>query len=122
MTKKPFGMLPDGRQAYLYTIRCGDLEAAISDFGATLVSLLVPDKAGNLADVVLGYDDAAAYAASSEFLGATVGRNANRIRGGTFCLNGKTYNLERNHCGNNLHSGSDSYSFRIYISRACEAE
>ena len=57
MTKKAFGVLPSGEQAYLYTIRCGQMEAAITDFGATLVSLIVPDKAGNLADVVLGFDE-----------------------------------------------------------------
>ena len=114
MTGKPFGQLPDGKQAHLYCIRCGDLEAAVTDFGATLVSLLVPDKEGRIADVVLGFDNAADYAASSAFLGATVGRNANRIAGGSFVLNGRTYTLEQNNNGNNLHSGSASYAFRMW--------
>ena len=114
MTGTPFGQLPDSKQAHLYRIRCGSLEAAITDFGATLVSLLVPDKEGRIADVVLGFDNAADYAASSAFLGATVGRNANRIAGGSFVLNGRTYTLEQNNNGNNLHSGSASYAFRMW--------
>ena len=114
MTKKPFGTLPNGEQASLYTI-CGDgLEATISDFGATLVSLMVPDQSGNLADVVLGFDEAAPYGASGAYMGATVGRNANRICGSTFTLNGKTYHLSKNDNGNNCHSGPDSYSFRMW--------
>lgn len=95
MTVKPFGLLPDGRQAHLYKIRFSSLEAEITDFGATLVSLTVPGPQGNRADVVLGFDSAADYAASSAFLGATVGRNANRIAGASFSLNGKTYTLEK---------------------------
>lgn len=114
MARKTFGQLPDGSQAYLYWIRCGNLEAAITDFGATLVSLLVPDRQGRLADVVLGFDNAADYAASDAFLGATVGRNANRIAGGSFVLNGKSYTLEQNNNGNNLHSGCASYAFRMW--------
>ena len=114
MTAKPFGLLPDGRQAHLYKIRFGSLEAEITDFGATLVSLTVPDSQGNCADVVLGFDSAADYAASGAFLGATVGRNANRIAGASFSLNGNAYTLEKNNNGNNLHSGSDSYAFRLW--------
>ena len=52
-----FGKLPSGEDTHLYTISCGGLSAAVTDFGATLVSLMVPDKNGNLADVVLGFDD-----------------------------------------------------------------
>ena len=114
MLVKSFGQLPDGRQACLYTIRFGNLEAAVTDFGATLVSLLVPDKEGHLADVVLGFDSAAGYAAYRAFMGATIGRNANRIAGGSFSLNGKTYALETNNKGINLHSGRDSYAFRMW--------
>ena len=114
MNKKPFGFLPDGEQAHVYTITGGGLEAAITDFGATLVSLMVPDKAGNMADVVLGFEEAAAYIENGAYLGATVGRNANRIGGAAFTLNGKTYNLNKNDYGNNCHSGPDSYSFRLW--------
>ena len=59
--KKSFGMLPGGEAASLYTITGGGLTACITDFGATLVSLFVPDRDGKLSDVVLGYDSAAEY-------------------------------------------------------------
>ena len=114
MNTRPFGVLPSGEQAHLYTIRCDNMEASITDFGATLVSLIVPDRAGKPADVVLGFDDVSGYVASDAFFGATVGRNANRIAGAAFQLGGTTYHLEPNNNGNNLHSGSDSYAFRIW--------
>lgn len=111
--RKPFGVLPDGQQAALYTITGGGLQASVSDYGAVLVSLLVPDKDGNLADVVLGFDDANGYANCTTFLGATVGRNSNRISKAKFALNGITYTLAGNDNGNNLHSG-DCYCFRMW--------
>lgn len=109
-----FGNLPSGESASLYTISNGTLTARISDYGATLVSLLVPDRSGNREDVVLGFDEAAAYAASDTYFGATVGRNANRIGGARFALNGKTVTLAANDNENNLHSGPDGYSFRLW--------
>jgi aldose 1-epimerase len=114
MNVKPFGVLPDGRQTHLYTITGGGLEAAITDFGAILVSLMVPDREGNMADVVLGFDEAAPYGVSGACLGATVGRNANRIGGAAFTLNGKTYTMAKNDNANNCHSGPDSYNYRLW--------
>lgn len=112
--KRTFGCLSTGEQATLYTLRCGKLTAEVTDLGATLVSLMVPDKDGNIADVVLGYDDAAGYETGTSFLGATVGRNANRIAGACFDLNGKKVNLAPNENGNNLHSGPDCVHLRIW--------
>ena len=112
--KKNFGILPSGEEASLYTISCGGITADISDYGATLVSLLVPDSAGSLADVVLGCDDCVGYAVGGGCLGATVGRNANRIQGASFRLNGKDYTLTPNENGNNLHSGPDLYFKRMW--------
>ena len=110
-----FGTLPSGEDATLYTISCGGLTAAVTDYGASLVSLLVPDAAGNLADVVLGYDDANGYrTANGAALGATVGRNANRMRGAAFELNGKIWNLPANEGKNNLHSGPNFYFQRLW--------
>lgn len=114
MEKRPFGTLPNGEQAFLYTISGGCLTAEISDFGATLVRLYVPDKQGALADVVLGFDDAGDYLASTTYFGATVGRNANRISGASFSLCGQTIQLFPNENGNNHHSGPDSYAFRLW--------
>ena len=112
--KKSFGVLPTGEQASLYTISCGMLTATITDYGAPLVSLYVPDKNGNVADVVLGYDDANGYRTGGCFFGATVGRSANRIGGAAFELNGKEVKLQDNENGNNLHSGFDFYHLRMW--------
>ena len=112
--KQSFGTLPTGEETHLYLIACGQLTATVSDFGATLVSLLVPDRAGKIADVVLGHDNCLGYLNSTGCLGATVGRNANRIKDGKFQLNGRTHQLPRNENANNLHSGPDAYYTRLW--------
>ncbi len=112
--KEYFGTLPSGENTTLYTISCGSLTAAVTDYGASLVRLLVPDKDGKLADVVLGYDDCNGYRLGSACLGATVGRNANRLGGSSFTLNGKTYRMTPNEGKNNLHSGPDTYFTRLW--------
>ena len=113
--KKEFGLRSDGQQAYLYTIRSGKITAEISDHGATLVKLFVPDSEGNVADVVLGFDTPDEYTASGTFFGATVGRNSNRVGQATFDLYGKKCKLDANDNGvNNLHSGFDPYKNRLW--------
>ena len=77
--KKSFGTLPSGEETFLYTISCGKLSAAVTDYGATLVSLLVPDRDGVLADVVLGYKHPEGYFFDGAASGKSVGRCANRI-------------------------------------------
>ena len=114
MMKKSFGKLPSGQEAMLYTISCGGLSATVTDYGATLVSLWVPDSKGKLADVVLGCDDANDYTGGKAFLGATVGRNANRIKGAFFLLNGKPVHMTPNEGNNNLHSGPECYHTRMW--------
>lgn len=112
--KKPFGTLESGEQAYLYTLSRGQITAVITDYGATLVRLYVPDLAGDLADVVLGYDSLSDYVGSGSFFGAVVGRNANRIKNGTFSIGNKTYHLPTNQGPNSLHSGPDFYKNRMW--------
>lgn len=112
--KEKFGVLPTGEEASLYTISCGKLTAKLTDCGAALVSLLVPDAQGTVADVVLGCDDASGYFPGGSFLGATVGRNANRVKGACFILNNKTVTLGPNDNGNNLHSGPNSTNQRLW--------
>ena len=113
--KKPFGTLPDGSAAFLYTISGGGLTAQICDYGATIVKLFVPDKNGACADVVLGFDDPNDYTASGTFFGAVVGRNANRVKNAAFPLNGKTVQMTPNdNVRNNLHSGPDFYKDRLW--------
>ncbi len=116
MKKRDFGKNKKGEAAVLYTFENKNgMTMEVTDFGATLYSLCVPDKEENLCDVVLGYDDPVAYEGpSGTFFGATVGRNANRICKGKFVLNGKEYQLDINNCSNNLHSGLDFHSFRIW--------
>lgn len=116
-----FGTTTKGEVTKLYTMtNKNGMQVAVSDFGATLVKVLVPDKDCNLVDVVLGYDTVQSYetAEGNYFFGATVGRNANRIGGATFILNGKTYTLEKNDNGNNLHSGTDFYNKRMWQVRS----
>ena len=86
MKKRDFGENTKGKAAVLYTFENKNgMIMEVTDFGATLYSLCVPDKEGNPCDVVLGYDDPVAYEGpSGTFFGATVGRNANRICKGKF--------------------------------------
>ncbi|MBO5129000.1 MAG: galactose mutarotase [Oscillospiraceae bacterium] len=112
--KKNFGTLPSGEQASLYTISCGNIVATVSDYGAHLVSLMVPDKAGNVADVVLGYDDCNGYRTGDCFFGAIVGRNANRIGGASFKIGENTVTMPANENSNNLHSGPDFFHLRMW--------
>ena len=103
-------------EATLYTLKNkAGMVMEVSDFGATLYSLLVPDREGNLCDVVLGYDSPEGYMGpSGTGFGATIGRNGNRIGNATFTLNGKTYILDNNNDANNLHSGLDYYHYRMW--------
>ncbi len=112
--KEFFGAMPSGEAASLYTISCGQLTAAITDCGAALMRLWVPDRAGNRSDVVLGFPDAAACCASDACLGATVGRNANRIKSSRFPLNSGEVKLPPNENENNLHSGPDGFHYRLW--------
>ena len=114
MNKKSFGTLSSGEQTTLYTISSGKVSAEITDYGATLVRLWAPDKEGNLADVILGYDDAKGYEEGTTFQGAIVGRNANRIAGASFAIGGVTHTLTPNEGENNLHSGPDFFSKRMW--------
>lgn len=110
-----FGVTSKGEEARLFTLsNAAGMEAAVTDYGATLVQVIVPDKEGHPCDVVCGYDEAAAYEEGDLFFGATVGRIANRIGGASFELNGKTYKLEENNNGNNLHSGMNFYCHRMW--------
>lgn len=100
-----FGKYPDGRDIILYTISNGrGMQAAVTNIGATLVKLLVPDREGRAADVVLGFDRGEDYLNNGSFFGAVIGPNANRIANAAFELEGVTYHLEVNDGPNNLHS------------------
>lgn len=97
VTKAAFGTLSDGRAATLYTLtNARGVRADITDYGAIVVRLSVPDRNGRLDDVVLGYNRVEDYAKGSPYFGAVVGRFGNRIAGGRFTLDGKTFSLATN--------------------------
>jgi aldose 1-epimerase len=101
-----FGHLPDGAAVDIYTLtNARGIEARIMSYGATLVSLRLPDRNGAFEDVSLGFDDLAGYLGTNPYFGAVVGRYANRIAKGRFTLDGKTYVLAQNNNGNSLHGG-----------------
>lgn len=111
-----FGKTGDGKMAHLYVLKNKNgMEAAISDFGATLVSLKVPDRHRKFADVVLGYDDVSGYENGKAFFGAAIGRYGNRIAKGKFALNGVAYTLATNDNGvNHLHGGLQGFSKKLW--------
>ncbi len=118
MASKPFGTTRDGRQARLYTLASQNgLQADITDYGGAVVSLQVPDRAGKLTDVVLGYDSLAGYEADKPYLGAIIGRFANRIAHGRFTLHGNTYTLPRNNGDNSLHGGTTGFNKRLWTAK-----
>lgn len=115
MIIKNFGNLSNGETASLYILNNKDIEISVTDFGTSLVNLKVPDRHGELTDIVLGYDTVTGYEKdTNNYLGCNVGRNANRIAHGSFKHNDKTYILEKNDGNNNLHSGYNPYSKRLW--------
>lgn len=110
-----FGETPEGLQADKYTLTNEHgVSASFTNLGGTWISMVVPDREGRMADVVLGYDCLEHYLENPPHFGAIIGRNANRIGGAAFSLNGETYMLEKNNGENNLHSGPEFYHGRIW--------
>jgi aldose 1-epimerase len=104
--KIQFGKTHDGMTVEQYILRNADgVVAKVITYGATLTDLLVPDASGETASVVLGFDRLDGYLGDQPYFGATIGRVANRIAGGTFELNGQTYKLATNNGPNHLHGG-----------------
>lgn len=105
MVKETFGTARTGEEVFLYTLtNKNGVEAKITNFGANLVSLKVPDKNGRAEDIVLGYDNLENYYRNGSFFGATIGPSANRIAGASFTIDGETYHIAVNDGENNLHS------------------
>ena len=104
---KTWGILPDGRNAHLIQMNNGHgIVVTVSDYGGVIQSILTPDRNGQAADIVLGYDTLEEYIKDGCYFGATVGRCANRIAGARFELNGRKYRLTDNENGNTLHGGT----------------
>lgn len=115
MEKVFFGKNRNGEDTHLYILENrNQVQIKISDHGATLVSVLVPDKAGNMRDVVLGYDEASDYEKNTCYFGATVGRNGNRIEGAQMMIEGKLCKIPANEKENNLHSGPNGFDRALW--------
>ena len=114
---KLFGTLPNGTPVTLYTVRNGELVASFIDYGARLVSLWAPDRAGKLANVVLGYETLEAYLRDTGYLGAVVGRVGNRLAEGKFSLDGREYQVPLNDGPNALHGGVEGFDKRVWSAR-----
>lgn len=102
--------MPDGKEVYIYTLtnRCG-MSISAMNYGGIITSILVPDKNGKLGDVVLGYDSLEGYLSDTNYIGAVIGRCANRIAGSQFSLDGRLYNLTKNEGDNSLHGGKRGF-------------
>lgn len=108
--QKMFGSLPDGTKIHLYTLtNTNGVRIQAMEYGARVVSIQVPDRKGNLGNVVLGHDTLEEYLADGDFLGAAVGRYANRIAGGKAEIDGTLYSLSQNENGNTLHGGFQGF-------------
>lgn len=113
--KAAFDSTINGKQTMLFTLKnANGMEVNLTNYGAKIVSVKVPDRQGNLADVVLGFNSIRDYAALDAGQGAVVGPFANRIANARFELNGETYQLEVNNHKANLHSGSKSFYRQVY--------
>ena len=118
-----FGQTPDGRQVDLYTLaNANGLRARIINYGAILVSLEVPDRNGNPADIVLGYDNLDEYLNRGGLFGAVVGRYANRIGGAKFVLDGVEYELVANNRPNHIHGGKIGFAKVVWRLEDIKAE
>ncbi|WP_338743966.1 aldose epimerase family protein [Pseudomonas sp. KK18] len=112
---KPFGKTNDGTAVEQYVLRNSHgVQATVITYGAVLQSLKVPDKHGQFADVVLGFDDVQGYQAGTAFFGATIGRFGNRLDKGSFELDGKRYQVPLNDGPNSLHGGPQGFDKHVW--------
>lgn len=115
MKTEAFGSIQSGKKATLYILENKNHTVVkVTDFGATLVSVLFADKDGVMKDMVLGYDDATSYEKGTSCFGATIGRNGNRIKDARFTIDGKEWVIEANENGNSLHSGKNGFNHLMW--------
>ena len=115
-----YGTLDTGEEAALFVLQAGDFTATFSDFGATFLSMLLPDGKGGRIDVLLGTSTLAGLTSPHPHFGATVGRFANRIGGAKFVLSGKRYELAANNGANHLHGGIKGFDKYIWSAETSE--
>lgn len=116
MNRTVFGVVDGEKEVSLFTLKNRNgMEITVSDLGAVLTRVIVPDQEGQPRDVVLGYGSANEYRKNtSTYFGSTIGRNGNRLEGAAVTLEGKVFCMTPNEGKNNLHSGPDGYQIRIW--------
>jgi len=112
--KKDFGLLSDGRKADLFTLKSATGSISITNYGGIITSIVIPDRQGELADVVLGYDNVAQYELDTYYLGAVIGRYAGRIKHGKITINGKEFQLAMNAPDSQLHGGKQALNKQLW--------
>jgi len=123
LNTKDFVAKVDGKETGLYVLKNSlGLEACITNYGGRIVSLLVPDRDGNLKDVVLGYGSIAEYLAVDGYYGALIGRYGNRIKDGLFTLDDVVYQLTKNDNGNCLHGGVKGFHNQVWDAEQVDAQ
>ena len=120
--KRLFGRTDGGEEVYAYDIDTGKIKVTLSEFGACIMDIFTPDRYGNIANIVCGYDSLSSYEHADGYQGAVVGRCANRIDRGHFVLDGKEYNLYCNNGVNHLHGGRVGFSHRVWRSEILDGE
>ena len=123
ITKAAFGQTKEGEAADLYTLtNSNGMIVQITNYGGIVTSIIVPDKDGNMEDVVLGFDNLDQYLEEHPYFGALIGRYGNRIAKGKFSLDGQDYNLAINNIGNHLHGGIQGFDKVVWTAEAIEGE
>jgi aldose 1-epimerase len=118
VSKAEFGRTPDGQAVEMITLTSGTIEARVITYGAKLISVKAPDRAGKMADVVLGYDTLPEWLADGKtHFGAVVGRYGNRIANGTFTIDGHHYQIPLNNNGNALHGGTVGFDKKLWTAK-----
>jgi len=116
MLREPFGTTPEGHAVERYTLASASgVTINVLTYGGVIQSVFAPDRAGVLADVTLGYDTLDGYLRDKSYLGALVGRYANRIRAGRFSLDGRDYALATNAGTNHLHGGVRGFNKAVWM-------
>src|SRR5258706_8902560 len=122
VTSDHFGVTPEGYEVQLFSlINDQGMEVRITNYGGIVTAINVPDRAGKPGDIVLGHETLEGYLNRSRFFGALIGRYANRIAHGRFCLHGKTYSLARNNGENHLHGGLKGFDKVVWSAREIPA-
>ncbi len=112
----------DGKQTGLFVLtNKNGMEVCLTNFGARIVSVMVPDKDGQMRDVVLGFDSIQDYLTYPTDFGASIGRYANRIKDGRFVLDGEEIQLPQNNFGHCLHGGFKGWQYKVYDAQVIDS-